>query len=145
MKGRLLFAVTAALSVSLTSCVSTGVPPGAVLLGDRMVAFRGDRDVVEVGGAEGRFRSLLIAVEKNDIEMFDIVVVYSNGQRESFNTRLLFHEGSRSRQLPLRGEARRIRSVLFHYRTVGTWAGGRAQVLLYGIPAEAPQTTGARY
>jgi len=72
-------------------------------------------------------------VEKNDIELFDLVVDFGNGQRQSINTRLVFNEGSRSRQIDLDGRERRIRSIQFTYKTVGSWQEGRARVAVYGV------------
>lgn len=142
MNSRLILAALAALSLSLASCVTGGLPPGAELLGDRTVTFTADHDVVEVGAKEGQFRSLVIVVEKNDVEIFNVVVEYGNGQREAFDTRLVFHEGSRSRPLQLAGGTRRIRAVEFRYKTVGTWIDGRAHVLVYGVPLEASPPAG---
>ncbi|MGA2642141.1 MAG: hypothetical protein ABSG21_14710 [Spirochaetia bacterium] len=123
----------AAITLALTSCVSASLPPGAVLLGDRTVPFRGDHDVIEVGDYDGFFRSLVLVVENNDVELFNLVVVYGNGERERIDTRLIFREGSRSRVIDLEGGKRRIRNVQFTYKTVGSWRDGRARVVLYGM------------
>jgi hypothetical protein len=72
-------------------------------------------------------------VVKNDIEVFDVVVVFANGQREKFDTRLSFDAGTRSRKLDFGGIRRRISSIEFSFRTVGSWIDGRAQVLVFGI------------
>ena len=130
---KILFLVAMALSV--TSCVTVGVlvPSGAVPLGERAVNFKSDHDVIEVGAYQGAFRSLSFVVEKNDIELFNVVIVYGNGEREKFDTRLHFREGSRSRVLDFHGGKRIIKSIQFTYRTVGTWAEGKARVAVYGI------------
>lgn len=110
------------------------------------MAFKADHDVVEVGAREGTFRSLIIVVEKNDIELFNIAVAYGNGEREAFPTRLVFREGSRSRPLQLAGGRRRIRAIELKYKTVGTWLDGRAHVLVYGVREEAsPGASQSRY
>ena len=130
---RILF--LAAVALSVTSCM-TGplvIPPGSVPLGERTVNFKADHDVIGVGAYSGTFRSLFFVVEKNDVELFNVVVVYGNGERERFDTRLVFQEGSRSRVLDLRGGKRIIRSIQFTYRTIGTWADGRARVVVYGV------------
>ena len=123
----------AAVALSVTSCMTVVIPPGAVALGERTVNFRADHDVIGVGAYSGTFRSLFFVVEKNDIELFNVVVVYGNGERERFDTRLVFQEGSRSRALDFHGGKRIIRSIQFTYRTVGTWADGRARVAVYGV------------
>ena len=133
MKRHLALAVVAGAAVLLASCVTVAPPPGSVLVGERVVAFKGDHDVVQVGRYEGNFRSLVVVVEKNDVELFNVVVVYANGERERFTTRLVFHEGSRSRDLHFAGGQRKIRSIEFTYKTVGKWQDGRAHVLVYGV------------
>ncbi len=111
----------------------TAIPAKAVALGERTVAFKADRDVITVRGYEGRFKSLFFVVEDNDIELFDLVVTFINGEKDSFATRLVFREGSRSRSIVLHGGERRIRSLEFRYRTVGSWTEGRARVVVYGL------------
>jgi hypothetical protein len=133
----------AAVALAVTSCMTVPVPArggggggaasGRVLLGERTVNFKADHDVIGVGAYSGTFRSLYFLVEKNDVELFNIVVVYGNGDREKFDTRLIFREGSRSRALDLRGGKRIIKSIQFTYRTVGTWADGKARVVVYGV------------
>jgi hypothetical protein len=133
----------AAISLAVTSCMTVAVPgpargggggaSGRVLLGERTVNFKADHDVIGVGAYNGTFRALYFEVEKNDVELFNIVVVYGNGDREKFDTRLIFREGTRSRMLDLRGGKRIIKSIQFTYRTVGTWAEGKARVVVYGV------------
>ena len=133
MKRHRALVAAAAAAIVLASCMSVALPADRVLLGERVVAFRGDHDVVPVGRYEGNFRSMVVVVEKNDIEIFNVVVVYGNGERERFGTRLVFHEGSRSRDLQFAGGQRKIRSIEFTYKTVGNWQDGRARVLVYGV------------
>ena len=126
----------AAVALSFTACVTTVglvIPTGAVPLGERTVNWRADHDAIGVGAYEGTFRSLYFVVEKNSIELFNVTVVYGNGERERFDTRLVFNEGSRSRVLDFHGGKRIIRSIQFTYRTVGTWENGRARVVVYGV------------
>jgi len=132
MKRHLALAAAAAAAVVLASCM-TVMPTDRVLLGERVVNFRGDHDVVQVGRYEGNFHSMVVVVEKNDVEIFNIVVVYGNGEREKFGTRLVFREGSRSRDLQFAGGQRKIRTIEFTYKTVGNWQDGRARVLVYGV------------
>jgi hypothetical protein len=72
-------------------------------------------------------------VEKNDLELFNLVVIYENGERQGIETRLIFNEGSRSRLIDLVGGERRIKSIQFTYRTIGTWQEGKARVVVYGV------------
>ena len=128
MKWTLLIAVVA---LALASCVS--MPTGNVLLGERAVDFRAEHDSIGVGGYEGGFRALSFEVEKNNIELFNMVIIYGDGQRERIDTRLVFDAGTRSRIINFAGGKRHIRSIEFSYRTVGSWLEGRARVRVYGI------------
>lgn len=119
-------------SLVLSSCM-TAVPKDSVLLGDRIVAFKADHDVIEVGAYEGFFRSLFFVVEKNDIQLYNLVVTDGNGERERFDTRLNFAADTRSRSLPFDGGKRRIKTIAFTYKTVGSWVDGRARVVVYGV------------
>jgi len=117
-----------------SSCMTgPGIPHDAVMLGERSVAFKADHDVIQVGPYEGFFKSLFFVVEKNDIQIYNLVVTYGNGEKERFETRLNFGEDSRSRSLAFNGGKRRIRTIAFTYKTVGTWVEGRARVVVYGV------------
>jgi hypothetical protein len=141
MKRHFALVAVAGMVVLLASCMTVGLrssdrghpSPDRVLLGERVVAFKGDHDVVQVGRYEGNFRSMVVVVEKNEVELFNVVVVYGNGEREKFNTRLVFRGGSRSRDLHFAGGQRKIRALEFTYKTVGDWQDGRARILVYGV------------
>jgi len=131
MRKFLLLAVVAAL---VSSC--TTVPPAptqSVLLGERVVSFKADHDTIAVGNYEGAFKSLFFKVEKNDIELFNLVIVYGNGEKQKLETRLIFNQGSRSRMINLNAGKRRIKTIQFTYKTVGTWQDGKARVVVYGV------------
>jgi len=49
-------------------------------LGCRKVGFLVDKDVIHVGRAEGRFRSIRLLVSGNKVHMMDLKVIYANGQ-----------------------------------------------------------------
>ena len=77
-------------------------------------------------------------MEKNNIEIFGLVVTYGDGQQQRFGTRLIFNEGTRFRTLRLEGVSgfhltpeRMIRSIAFTFKTVGKWRVliGQAEVV----------------
>jgi len=126
--------VLTVMALALVSCVSMpGPPKGAVFLGERTVGFKAERDRIPVGRYEGRFNSLFFEIERNNLEMFDMVVIFENGQKEKIGTRLVFDEGTRSRVIALEGGERRIRAIEFAYKTSGTWLNGKARILVYGV------------
>ncbi|MEZ4455140.1 MAG: hypothetical protein R2882_01125 [Gemmatimonadales bacterium] len=99
------------------------------LLGTRRVSFAAERDVI---GAkhQGRFRAIKIEVEGGNLEMFNVRVVFGNGDVFSPETRFEFKQGSWSRTIDLPGDARVIRRVEFHYRS--ELKRGRALVRVWG-------------
>jgi len=104
--------------------------PGWVELGERWVNGAVDRDVIHVGRAEGRFTRLQVVVENSALEMFDMAIVFGNGEVYSPQTRLVFAQGTTTRVIDLPGGARNIRRVEFRYGNLP--GGGRARVALFG-------------
>jgi hypothetical protein len=98
-------------------------------IGDRWVDGRADRDVIHVGAREGRFRRIMLTVEDSALEMFDVRVHFGDGSVFSPPTRLVFGEGTRTREIDLPGGNRVIRSVEFRYGNLP--GGGRARVELW--------------
>lgn len=98
-------------------------------LGSREVDFRGDRDRIEVGRAEGRFRQLQIRVKEAPIEISDMVVTFGNGEKFSPTLRHRFDKGTGVRVIDLPGERRAIKSIDFNYRSINRREGkGRVEV-----------------
>ena len=98
-------------------------------LGERWVEGTRDRDVIEVGRDEGRYRRMMIVVENSAVEMHDILVTFGDGSRFSPPTRVVFSPQTRSRVIDFPGDARFIRTVEFRYGNLP--GGGRAQVELW--------------
>jgi hypothetical protein len=118
----------------VVSCVTgPSIPRDAMVLGEKEVNFKADHDVIQVGAYEGFFKSLYFVVEKKNVQIYDLVITYGNGERESFDSRLVFDSDSRSRYLALDGPQRRIETIAFAYKTVGNWQDGRADVMVYGL------------
>ena len=117
-------------TIILVACVSTGGGDWE-LLGRKEVSFLVERDTIEVGRAEGRFRALKIVVEGAPVEMRDIRVTFGDGSTFHPETRLDFAENSVSRSIDLPGQARIIRKIDFLYRkTSGLFR--QATVTVYG-------------
>ena len=110
-------------------------------LGSRKVNFVGDKDTIAVTAAEGLFNAIKLDVDDGDLEMYNVVVTFGDGEKFSPETRFVFEQGSRSRTIDLPGAARVIRKVEFLYRS--KLKKGRATLNLFGrhpdaAPAPAP-------
>jgi hypothetical protein len=122
------FALLVATSL-LIACASTS--GDWELLGRKEVSFIVERDTIEVGRSEGRFRQLRIVVEGAPVEMRDIGVTFGDGSTVHPETRLEFQPGSESRAIDLPGRDRFIRRIDFVYRkTSGIFR--QATVSVYG-------------
>jgi len=99
-------------------------------LGQREVDFRNDRDRIEVGRREGRFRQIQVKVTKAPIEIFDMVVTMENDETFRPKLRQRFTEGSGSRIIDLPGERRAIKRIDFSYKSINRREGkGIVEVL----------------
>jgi len=104
-----------------------------VLLGSRFVDFKVDHDEIVVGKYMGAFRQLRFHVLKNDVEIFDLILVYANGERDKVPVKLVFNEQERSRTIDLEGRRRRLQRIVFNYRSIGPLVEGKAEVKVFGI------------
>jgi len=86
-------------------------------LGSRNINFKTETDTIVVGAKEGRFTSLRFDIDRANVEMYDIVVTFGNGEKFSPKTRIQFKKNSLSRSIDLPGEARIIKKVQFLYRS----------------------------
>jgi hypothetical protein len=99
---------------------------GWVLLGDKWVDGARDRDVIEVGRDEGRFKQLTLVVEGSDVEILDLDVKFGNGKAWDVPVRQFFREGERTRVIDLPGDRRFIKRIAVRYANLP--GGGRAHV-----------------
>jgi hypothetical protein len=106
------------------------VRAGYDFLGERMVDGALDRDSINVGRRDGRFRAIMLVVERAPVEIYDVVVTFANGEHFEPRMRLAFGPDTRSRTIDLPGGARVIQRVDFRYGNVD--GGARAKVELWG-------------
>lgn len=105
--------------------------PGWEFLGARVVDFGADHDGIDCRG-EGRFTAFQVEVENGDLEMFDIVVTFGNGDRESIKTRFTFSEDTRTRTIDLPGNKRFVKRIDFFYKSIKATKDGKATINVYG-------------
>jgi hypothetical protein len=110
-------------------------PAGWQRLGETSVDGRNDRDVLRVGLDDGRFTKLMLVAEDSDLDLYDMVVVFGNGERFDVPTRMRFREGQRTGAIDLPGDARGIREIAFRYGNLP--GGGRARLEVWGRPGES--------
>ena len=108
--------------------------PGWEHLGSRKVDYIADKDTINCEG-EGAFTSFKIEVEEGNLEMWDIQVTFGNGDEQDVKTRLEFDEDTRSREIDLPGKARKIKKIVFKYKSKIAGFKGKATINLYGKKA----------
>ena len=131
MRRRLLTVMAVLVALAAQGLAAADLKP--VLLGEKEVSFRVERDDLVVGLKEGLFSRLMFEVEKNDLEMIKVQVTYGNGKSDVIPLRHFFKEDSRSRIIDLPGAKRIIRSITFFYKTTGQLVDGRAVIKVYGL------------
>jgi hypothetical protein len=109
---------------------------GWMSLGEQTVHGKTDNDVIQVGVKEGKFAKLTLVVEDSDIELFDLVIHFGNGETYSPTTRHYFKEGSRTGLIDLPGDARYVKKVVFKYGNLP--GGGKARIQLWGVAVKEP-------
>ncbi len=117
-----------------------------VPLGQRVVSFAVDRDVIRVARSAGRFRAIQFRVSDNDVFIFELRVVYGNGNAERIPVREEVRAGRRSRVIDLAGRSRLLSRVVLVYRSDRSGTR-KAKVELFGIkydPTSASRTSSDR-
>lgn len=103
-----------------------------VLLGERHVSDRSERDTINVGRNRGQFTGFRVKASGAPIEFKRIVIHFENGSKQTFEKNRILGRGDKSRTIDFEGGARFVDRVVFYYeaRTVG-WKG--AEVKLFGV------------
>jgi hypothetical protein len=109
-----------------------------LLLGEKAVGFRVDRDVIHINQSEDwyrnrAFRRLHLVAERSDIHLMAVRLIYMNGYSEDFPVDRLIREGQ-DQPIDLRGERKFLRSIEMIYRSRPSFEG-RAIMKVYGEPA----------
>ncbi len=107
------------------------------LLGEKSVGFLVDRDVIaldqdEAWYKEKRYRGLRLTVDRNDLHLNRIRLVYFNNYAEDFNVGRTIRQNDEFR-LRLDDQRGYLRRIELNYRSRPSF-DGRAQVKLYGEP-----------
>jgi len=107
------------------------VEEGWDLLGEQKVNFVRDRDAITVYNTN-RYTAIRFKVEKKDIILNDLKIVYENGDKLTPTIGDKIMADQFSRIIDLGPEGKLIRSVEFKFRSTGNVLKGRANVLIFG-------------
>ena len=98
----------ALVAASLSTFAVSSAEAGWEELGCADIGRRADLDVINVGRREGAFTKLRLQVRGNDVNFDSLRVIYGNGSPDDIPIRSEFREGTTSRDIDLKGDARRI-------------------------------------
>lgn len=109
-----------------------------VLLGERTVNFRAERDTIKISQGEDwwrdrGFRRLHLIADRSDIHLTSVRLVYMNGFAEDFLVDRLIRDGQ-DQPIDLRGERKYLDRIELLYRSRPSFEG-RAVMKVYGVPA----------
>ena len=139
---RTLFFLSLVVAVFLGSPRAQAQPGGWdsrgwVMLGERTVNGRFDKDKIDVGRYEGRFTKLTVVVEDSDLEMIDMRVQFAD--RTEFHPQVaqVFRRDTRTRVIDMPPGESIIRNIEFKYKNLG---GDRrnARVQVWGLKSAPP-------
>ena len=102
-----------------------------VRLGSKKVDFKLDRDIMQVGIADGRFAKLKLVVSGGSLNMHKMVVLYGNGSKEEIEVRHNFNGLSTTRVIDLNCNKRIIKKIMFIYDTKNA-SKRKAKVHVFG-------------
>ncbi len=113
--------------VALYGLLGGGPPPDVhgrwEELGCQKASFSTDRDTVSVGRREGRFSAIRLRVERADVLLASLRVVYEHGPPDEYQVNTRIRAGSETQSLDLRGERRSIRQVDLVYSSMLSFKG----------------------
>lgn len=92
-------------------------------LGCQKVGFGADKDIIKVGRREGRFSAIRLRVERSDVLLLSLRVIYEHGAPDDFDVKNRLRAGSETRPLDLRGERRSIKQIELVYSSIPSLKG----------------------
>ena len=135
IKNNFIIVLFSIVSFVLLACSSSrrtfGLEEGWEILGEQKVAFVRDKDVLEVR-SPNQFTAIRFFVEDKDISIKDLKIQFENGDKIEPALDDIIKAGEQSRVIELAADGRRISSVEFKYRSMGSLLKGRANVVITG-------------
>jgi hypothetical protein len=99
-----------------------------ILLGQRDVDAKMDRDVIWVRPNSGRYSRLRLQVLRHDIDLRSLVIQYGNGQSETWDVGRRVRDEERGPEFDLKGGDRIITQITMTYRSLNPLSQGGVQV-----------------
>lgn len=100
-------------------------------IGDKIVAYGADHDVLHVNNINDHFRQIKFRVTDAPLNIVDVKVYFENGEIFDVSVRSEIRKGGETRVIDLPGGSRRLKKFEFWYSTIGT-SKGKARIAVWG-------------
>lgn len=100
-------------------------------IGETKVDFTKDRDEVMVMGAD-KFATMKFKVTDAPIDITDVEIFYESGDNQKVNLGYAIKAPGESRVIDLNGGERRIKKIVFMYKTIPNYKDKKAHVEIWG-------------
>lgn len=107
-----------------------------VKLGERRVTRFAERDVITLPRYSGTYSKIKLLVLNNDVEFYDLKVVYGSGEIDDIRVRSKIRAGGETRTIDLRGGNRYVSQVVMTYGR-GFRFRGPAVIIVLGLKTQA--------
>lgn len=128
--------VSCAVLIGAFACVSSTVPASQSgdwkFIGDKIVDYGYDRDVIQLGNIRDDFRQIKIRVTDAPLRIFDMKIHYDNGSVQDVTLRKVIPQGGESLVIDLVGNVRHLKKIEFRYKPGARGSKGRARVAVWG-------------
>ena len=101
-------------------------------IGKTTVNFKKDRDAIVILGAD-RFAAIKFKVIEAPIYLMDLEVYYESGDRQDIKINAPIKAPEESRFIDLNGGERRLKKIVFIYKTLPNRKDERAHVQVWGL------------
>ncbi len=101
-------------------------------IGEMTASFKKERDEMIVIGAD-RFAAIKIKATGADINITDLEVHYENGTKQDILVRQEIKNGTESRVIDLKGGERKLKKIVFVYKTIPNSANEKAELEVWGM------------
>jgi allophanate hydrolase subunit 1 len=128
----LLLFTTVATVQAQTAAVITSDKTGWQKIAETSVSFDKEKDEIMVLGAD-RFAFIRFKVTEAPIELIKLEVYYESGDQQDINVNKMIAKDKESQVIDLNGGERRLKKVVFYYKTVPNSADKRAHMGLWGM------------
>ncbi|MEO5966752.1 MAG: hypothetical protein ABIP68_05605 [Ferruginibacter sp.] len=136
MRSKLISGIVAlAFIIFISACTSSrktiAIEEGWDLIGEKTVNFVKDKDIIDVT-TSNTYTDIKFQVEKKDIIIKDLNVVYQNGDKLAPAIPDMITAGEMSKIIHLSPGGKSIRTIEIKYRSKGSILKGRAKILVFG-------------